>query len=142
MWKLAPNHANIFSKQQTVCKMSDHELLSPDNSDSGWDNVLLAQKINKQGVAIRMSWYALFEKINSWGGEGPLFRSAEYSFVFSRKQIYFQVLLFRGCQWVWGTLLPCLIFLHEMFFLMTTNNILSLIEIFINDININEYYYS
>ena len=63
MWKLALNHANIFSKQQTVCKMSDHELLSPDNSESGWDNVVLAQKINKQGVAIRMSWYALFEKI-------------------------------------------------------------------------------
>ena len=45
MWK----HANIFSKQQTVRKMSDHELLPLDNSGSGWDNVLLAQKINKQG---------------------------------------------------------------------------------------------
>ena len=31
-------------------KMSDHELLSPDNSRSGWDNVLLDQKINEQGV--------------------------------------------------------------------------------------------
>ena len=38
-----------FSKQQTVGKMSDHELYSPDNSGSGWDNVLLAQKINKRG---------------------------------------------------------------------------------------------
>ena len=49
MWKLALNHANIFSKQQAVGKMSDYELLSPDNSGSGWDNVLLAQKNNKQG---------------------------------------------------------------------------------------------
>ena len=49
--------------------MSDHELLSPDNSGSGWDNVLLAQKINKRGVAIRMSWYAFFEKINSQRGD-------------------------------------------------------------------------
>ena len=51
MWKLALNHANIFSKQQTMGKMSDHELISPDNSGSGWDNVLLllAQKINKRG---------------------------------------------------------------------------------------------
>ena len=43
-------------------KMSDYELLSQDNSGSGWDNVLLAQKINKQGVVIRMSWYTFFEK--------------------------------------------------------------------------------
>ena len=48
MWKLAPNQANILSKQQTVGKMPDHELISPDNSGSCWDNVLLAQKINKQ----------------------------------------------------------------------------------------------
>ena len=46
---LALNHANIFSKQQTVGKMSDHELLSRDNSGSVWNNVLLAQKINKPG---------------------------------------------------------------------------------------------
>ena len=50
MWKLTLNHANIFSIQQTVGKMSDHELLSPDNSGSGWDNVLLTQKFNKRGV--------------------------------------------------------------------------------------------
>ena len=44
-------------------KMSDDELISPDNSGSGWDNVLLAKKVNKRGgVAIRMSWYAFFEK--------------------------------------------------------------------------------
>ena len=49
MWKLALNHANIFSKQKTVGKMFDHELLSPDNSGFGWDNVFLAQKINKRG---------------------------------------------------------------------------------------------
>ena len=49
MWKLALNHANIFSKQQTVGKMSDYELLSSDNPGSRWDNVLLTQKINKQG---------------------------------------------------------------------------------------------
>ena len=49
MWKLALNHANIFSKLQTVGKMFDQELISPDNSGSGWDNVLLAQKINKRG---------------------------------------------------------------------------------------------
>ena len=48
MWKLALNHANIFSKQQTMEKISDYELLSLDNSGSAWDNVLLAQKINKQ----------------------------------------------------------------------------------------------
>ena len=35
MWKLALNHANIFSKQQTVGKMSGYELLSPENSGSG-----------------------------------------------------------------------------------------------------------
>ena len=35
MWKLALNHANIFSKQQAVGKMSDHELLSLDNAGSG-----------------------------------------------------------------------------------------------------------
>ena len=49
MWKLALTYANILPKQQTVEKMSDHELLSPDNSGSGWDNVLFAQKINKWG---------------------------------------------------------------------------------------------
>ena len=43
-------------------KMSDHELLSPEYSGSGSDNVLL-----RGGVAIRMSWYALFGKINSRG---------------------------------------------------------------------------
>ena len=68
MWKLALNHANILSKQQTVGKMSHNELLSPDNSGSCGDNVLLAQKIDKQGgVVIRMSWY-VFEKINSQEG--------------------------------------------------------------------------
>ena len=45
----------IFSKQQTVGKMSDHELLPPDNSGSGLDNVHFVQKINKGRVAIRMS---------------------------------------------------------------------------------------
>ena len=49
MWKLALNHANNFSKEQTVGKIPDQELLLPDNFGSGWDNVLLAQKINKQG---------------------------------------------------------------------------------------------
>ena len=68
IWKLALNHANIFSKQQTMSKMSNHELLSPDNSGSGWDNVLVGQKINKRRVTIRLSWYVFFEKINSWGG--------------------------------------------------------------------------
>ena len=42
--KLAINHANIISKQQTVGKISDHELLSPENFGSGWDKVFLAQK--------------------------------------------------------------------------------------------------
>ena len=46
MWKLTFNHAKICTKQQTVGKMSDHELLSPDNFGSGWYNVLLAQKSN------------------------------------------------------------------------------------------------
>ena len=49
IWKLALNHANIFSKQQTVGKLSDYELLLLDNSGSGWDNAILAQKINKPG---------------------------------------------------------------------------------------------
>ena len=40
---------NIFSKQQTAGKMSDYELLSTDNSGSDWDNVLLAQNIDKRG---------------------------------------------------------------------------------------------
>ena len=76
MWNLPLNHANIFSKQQTVGKMSDHELLSPDNSGSGMDNVLLAQKIisNKRGVAITMFWYPFFEKINSQGASIPDWR--------------------------------------------------------------------
>ena len=49
VWKLALNRANILSKQQTVGKMSDYELLSPENSGSGWTNVFLAQKIDKWG---------------------------------------------------------------------------------------------
>ena len=61
MWKLALS-CKYFSKQRTVGKLSDHELLSPDSSGSGWENVLLAQKVSKRGVAIRMSWYAFFEK--------------------------------------------------------------------------------
>ena len=74
MWKLALNHANILSKQQTVGKMSVHKLFSPDSSGSGPGNVLLAQEIYEWGVAIRMSWYAFFEKkINSQGGR--LFRT-------------------------------------------------------------------
>ena len=73
MWKLALNHANILLKQQTVGKMSDHELLSLDNSGSGWGNVLLISGV----VAIRMSWYAFFEK-NSHGG-GRLFWIGEYT---------------------------------------------------------------
>ena len=46
-----------------------HESLLPDNSGSGWENVLLAQLVSGWGggggVAIRMSWYAFFTKINS-----------------------------------------------------------------------------
>ena len=72
---LAHNHAIIFQTANNG-KVSDHELLilfcfqickeaSPlaDNSGSGWDNFLLAQKINKPwGVAIRMSWYTFLKK--------------------------------------------------------------------------------
>ena len=61
--------------------MSDRELFPPDNFASGWNNVLLAQKINKRGgggggggVAIRMSWYRFFEKINSRGASIPDWR--------------------------------------------------------------------
>ena len=50
MRKLALNHANFLLKQQTVDKMSDRELLSLENSGSGWDNVPLARKINKREV--------------------------------------------------------------------------------------------
>ena len=49
MWKMDLADANVFSKQQTVSKMPEDELFSPDNSESGWDNVLLAQTINKRG---------------------------------------------------------------------------------------------
>ena len=42
MWKLALNSGNIFLKQETMGKMSDNELISLDNSCSGWVNVLLA----------------------------------------------------------------------------------------------------
>ena len=72
------NHANIFSKQQTVGKMSDYELLLPNNFGSGWDKVHLAQKGNNRGrgVAIRMPWYVVFEKINSRGGH--LFQTGDY----------------------------------------------------------------
>ena len=53
MWKLAPNHASIFSKQQTVGKISDNELLSPENSGPGWNNVFLPQEINKRGGGLQ-----------------------------------------------------------------------------------------
>ena len=37
MWNLGLNHANFFSKQQTVGKMSDHKLLLPVvNGGGGW----------------------------------------------------------------------------------------------------------
>ena len=42
------NHENIF-KTTNSGEVSDHELLSPDNSGSDWDKILLAQKINKWG---------------------------------------------------------------------------------------------
>ena len=67
MWKLALNHANIFSKQQTIGKMSDHELFSLDKSESGWDNVPLAQKINKSGGCNQNVLVCIFGKINSQG---------------------------------------------------------------------------
>lgn len=31
--------------------------------------VMIKQKFNKRGVAIRMSWHAFFEKINNRGGD-------------------------------------------------------------------------
>ena len=49
LWKLVLNHAKILLKQQTVDEISDHELLSPDNSGSDWANVFVAQNINKWG---------------------------------------------------------------------------------------------
>ena len=54
--------------------MSDRELLSPDNSGSSWDKVLLAQKIDKQG-GCNMSWCAYFEKVIS--RKGHLFQTGE-----------------------------------------------------------------
>ena len=62
MWKLALNHANIFSKQQTVGKMSDHELLLPDNSGSVGTMSSRLKNLISGGVAIRMFWYAFLEK--------------------------------------------------------------------------------
>ena len=78
IWKLALNHENIFAKEQTVGKISDNELYSPDNSGSGWDNVLLAQKGNKRESCNKDLLVCIFfEKINSRGG-GHLLQTEEY----------------------------------------------------------------
>ena len=45
--------------------MPDHESVPLDNSRSGWDNVLLGQKVNKRGDCNKMTF---FEKINFRGG--------------------------------------------------------------------------
>ena len=74
MCKLAHNHANIFPKQQTVCKMSDHELLSPDNSGSGRDNVFMAQKNNQQEGCNKNVLICISEKLNSQGMSIPDWR--------------------------------------------------------------------
>ena len=66
----AIDHANIFLKQQTVGKMSDHKsfaekLLNLIGTISSW------LKINKMGAgwfAIRIPWYAFFVKRNIFGG--------------------------------------------------------------------------
>ena len=79
MWKLAPNHKKIFSKQQTVGKMSGHELLSLGNSGFGWDHVLLAQKSN--------NWYAFLEKTYIQGRAS--FRTGEYLMLIATT-IYFK----------------------------------------------------
>ena len=68
MWKLALNHADIFSnyKQWAKCLTMNYfhrTILGLVGTIS-----LLAQNINKRGVSIRMSWYEFFEKINSRGG--------------------------------------------------------------------------
>ena len=39
----------------------------------------LGSKLISGGAAIRMSWCAFFEKINSRGGGGRLFRTGEYA---------------------------------------------------------------
>ena len=73
--KLALNHANIFSKQQTVGQISDHELLSPDNSWSGWDNALLVQKvISGGGLQFECPGMLVLKNIHSGG---HLFRTGE-----------------------------------------------------------------
>ena len=65
--KLAFIHGSIFSKQQTVGKMPFHELLSLDNSGSGWDNVLLIQKFNKRGGLNMNVLVCFFDKVNGLG---------------------------------------------------------------------------
>ena len=64
-------HASTFSAQQTFTRSYFHRtILGLVGKISSW------LKINKRGVAIRMSWCAFFEKINSRGGR--LFRTGEY----------------------------------------------------------------
>ena len=65
--------------------MSDNELLSPDNSGSGWDNVLLAYKIDKWGggdcnknVLVR-----IFCKISSQGASIPDWKVCAIALLFS-----------------------------------------------------------
>ena len=56
-------HASIFSAQQTfTTSYFRRTILGLVGKISSW------LKINKRGVAIRMSWCAFFEKINSRGG--------------------------------------------------------------------------
>ena len=66
-------HAGIFSAQQTfTTSYFRRTILGLVGKISSW------LKINKRGgAALRMSWCAFFEKINSRGGR--LFRTGEYA---------------------------------------------------------------
>ena len=58
--------------------MSVHELLSPDNSGPGIDNVLLAQKINK-GVELKKECPGMHFLKKQIVERGRLIRTGEYS---------------------------------------------------------------
>ena len=69
-------------KQQTLGKMSDYKLLSPDKSGSGRDNVLLALKLISEegGGANKNVLECNTGKIKSWGG-GVVYSGLESKFL-------------------------------------------------------------
>ena len=60
------SESNYSFPTSILLNNSDHELLLPDISGSGWENVFLPQKINKQGGCNKN--VCIFDKLNSQGG--------------------------------------------------------------------------